>query len=41
MGFLQKSAEESAPKNISMHVQVIQYIGAGDDDVQIYWGLLG
>ena len=24
-----------------MHVQVIQYIGAGDDDVETYWVLLG
>ena len=42
MGFLQKSAKQSAPKNAkNMHVQVIQYIGTGDNEIETNWGLLG
>ena len=35
VGSLQKSAKQSCSyKRISMHIQVIQYIGSGDDEVE-------
>ena len=41
MGSFLKSVKQSAPKTACMHVQVIQYMGAGGDDVETYWGLQG